>query len=89
MSKARNLASLFTASTDMSTDAEVTAAIGSHAVAVDPHGDRAYADSLIPSQTGNTGKYLTTNGTAVSWGTVTAGLDDKTAITYTFLGGLS
>jgi hypothetical protein len=26
----------------------------------------------IPSQTGNTGKYLTTNGTAVSWATVTA-----------------
>jgi len=26
----------------------------------------------IPSQTGNSGKYLTTNGTAVSWATVTA-----------------
>lgn len=26
----------------------------------------------IPTQTGNSGKYLTTNGTTVSWGTVTA-----------------
>jgi hypothetical protein len=26
----------------------------------------------IPTQTGNSGKYLTTNGTAVSWGTITA-----------------
>jgi len=24
----------------------------------------------IPSQTGNTGKFLTTNGSAASWGTV-------------------
>lgn len=28
-------------------------------------------NSLIPSQTSNSGKYLTTNGTAVSWGTIT------------------
>jgi len=27
-------------------------------------------DNLIPSQTGNAGKYLTTNGTALSWATV-------------------
>ena len=27
---------------------------------------------IIPTQTGQSGKYLTTNGTAVSWGTVTA-----------------
>jgi hypothetical protein len=30
--------------------------------------------NLIPSQTGNSGKYLTTNGTALSWGSVTGGL---------------
>jgi len=30
-----------------------------------------YVDS-IPSQTGNSGKYLTTNGTSASWGTVDA-----------------
>ena len=27
---------------------------------------------VVPSQTGNSGKYLTTNGTASSWGTVPA-----------------
>ena len=30
----------------------------------------AYA-SAIPSQTGNSGKYLTTNGSAASWATIT------------------
>jgi hypothetical protein len=30
-------------------------------------------NALIPSQTGNSGKYLTTNGTTTSWGTVTGG----------------
>ena len=28
--------------------------------------------SLLPSQTGNAGKYLTTNGTAASWGIINA-----------------
>ena len=28
------------------------------------------ADVQIPSQTGNTGKYLTTDGTSLSWGTI-------------------
>jgi hypothetical protein len=27
-------------------------------------------DTLVPNQSGNSGKYLTTNGTAVSWGTL-------------------
>jgi len=27
-------------------------------------------DAVIPSQTGNNGKYLTTNGSALSWGTI-------------------
>lgn len=31
------------------------------------------AKAVYPSQTGNSGKYLTTNGSATSWGTVTAG----------------
>ena len=35
----------------------------------------ASADVQIPSQTSNNGKYLTTNGTTLSWGTVTAGAD--------------
>lgn len=30
----------------------------------------------LPSQTGNSGKYLTTNGTAASWGTLSAGSGD-------------
>jgi len=31
-------------------------------------------NNLIPSQTGNSGKYLTTNGTALSWGTIAGSL---------------
>ena len=31
-------------------------------------------DNLIPSQTGNSGKFLTTNGTATSWASVAGGL---------------
>jgi hypothetical protein len=31
-------------------------------------------DTLIPSQTGNSGKFLTTNGTATSWASVAGGL---------------
>ena len=32
------------------------------------------SELVVPSQTGNFGKYLTTNGTATSWGTVSTGL---------------
>jgi hypothetical protein len=42
--------------------------------------------ALIPSQTSNSGKYLTTNGTALSWGTVSSGTDGATVIAYSFLG---
>lgn len=31
---------------------------------------KTYVDSIIPSQSGNNGKYLTTNGTIASWGNV-------------------
>ena len=41
----------------------------------------------IPSQTGNSGKYLTTNGTAVSWGTVSSGIATVSADTTPALGG--
>ena len=34
----------------------------------------------LPSQTGNNGKYLTTNGTATSWGTVSTGLTVGTTV---------
>ncbi len=39
-------------------------------------------NSILPSQTGNSGKFLTTNGTVTSWGTVATGLTiGTTAIT--------
>lgn len=34
---------------------------------------QAQIDTLIPSQTGNAGKFLTTNGTSTSWATVAGG----------------
>jgi hypothetical protein len=37
-------------------------------------------DALAPSQTSNSGKYLTTNGTTVSWATVTSGVNALSAI---------
>ena len=40
--------------------------------------------SAIPSQTGNTGKYLTTNGSATSWATVDA-LPSQTGNTGKYL----
>lgn len=41
--------------------------------------------STLPSQTGNSGKYLTTNGTAASWATINAtpAFDDLTDVTIT------
>jgi hypothetical protein len=37
-------------------------------------------DILIPSQTGNSGKYLTTNGTTTSWATVSSGSGTVTSV---------
>lgn len=34
---------------------------------------KTYADGVVPSQTGNSGKFLTTNGTNSSWGTASVG----------------
>lgn len=34
------------------------------------------ADDVLPTQTGNSGKYLTTNGSTASWATVSAGSGD-------------
>jgi hypothetical protein len=42
---------------------------------------------VLPSQTGNNGKYLTTNGTAASWGTISAG--GMTLLSTTTLSGSS
>ena len=38
----------------------------------------------LPSQTGNAGKYLTTNGTAASWATVT--IDDAFSVSFMLMG---
>ena len=44
---------------------------------------------VVPSQTGNTGKYLTTDGTTSSWGTIQAGsqvkIEGGAAVTYDFV----
>jgi len=44
-------------------------------------------DGLAPSQTGNSGKYLTTNGTTTSWATV-SGSGTVTSVAQTFTGGI-
>ncbi len=46
-------------------------------------------DGLAPSQTSNSGKYLTTNGTTTSWGTVTVTrtTNTQTGTTYTSVSG--
>ena len=38
---------------------------------------------VVPSQTGNSGKYLTTNGTSSSWGTITT---DPTPTVFLLMG---
>lgn len=42
---------------------------------------------VLPSQTGNSGKFLTTNGTAASWATVTPSGSSAAAFTATIAGG--
>ena len=59
MSRIRDIANLFSGSTDAATDAEVVAAIGSHTSASDPHGDRAAATSAISTHASvSNGHYL-------------------------------
>jgi hypothetical protein len=41
------------------------------------------ANSILPSQTSNSGKYLTTNGTDTSWGTVTSNPGTVTSVSGT------
>jgi hypothetical protein len=47
-------------------------------------------NALIPSQTGNSGKFLTTNGTSTSWATVGGGggSGTVTSVAQTFTGGI-
>jgi hypothetical protein len=44
-------------------------------------------NTLIPSQTGNSGKFLTTNGTNTSWATV-SGSGTVTSVAQSFTGGI-
>jgi len=44
-------------------------------------------DALAPSQTGNSGKYLTTNGSTTSWATV-SGTGTVTSVAQSFTGGI-
>ena len=77
MSKPRELSKVFTTSTELATDTEMVAMVTSasaHAMSA----AMAYTDSEIssfealPSQSGNNGKYLTTNGSTTSWAAVDA-----------------
>jgi hypothetical protein len=43
----------------------------------------AAANAVLPSQTGNTGRYLTTNGTDTSWGVVTSNPGTVTSVNLT------
>jgi hypothetical protein len=48
-----------------------------------------YTSASLPTQTGQAGNYLTTDGTTPSWGTITAGsqvkIDSGTGATYTYI----
>jgi hypothetical protein len=46
-------------------------------------------DGLLPTQTGNSGKYLTTNGTSSSWATISAMTNPMTTQGDTIYGGAS
>jgi len=51
MSRIRDIANLFSGSTDAATDAEVSSAVSTHNAATDPHGDRADAATLYATKT--------------------------------------
>lgn len=56
--------------------------IGTNVLAPDGNGSALTGIDSLPSQSGNTGKFLTTNGSAASWGTVApAGLTLLSTVT--------
>ena len=67
MTRARDVANVLTAANVLSTDVEAAALI----------------IATVPLQTGNTGKYLSTNGTTASWESVTT---DPTPTTFLLMG---
>ena len=96
MSKARNISNLFSASTDVSTDAEVASAISTHSSAADPH--TVYAPKSGPSFTGTVLINTTSSGYPklqvnnntdplnLSWDGATAAFRDQRTMT-TGVGG--
>lgn len=56
-----------------------------------PHfaGDGASLTGIIPTQTGNNGKFLTTNGSALSWGTVTSNPGTVTSVSVVSANGFA
>lgn len=86
MTRARDVANVLSTATSLATDTETAAAISSHnSATTSVHGitdtsvlaTQTYANnaasSVIPSQSGNNGKYLTTDGSIVSWAAVSGG----------------
>ena len=49
----------------------------------------AAINALLPSQTSNAGKYLTTNGTTTSWATVSSGAGTVTTVSVVSANGLA
>ena len=45
------------------------------------------AGAAVPSQTGQSGKYLTTDGTTASWGALTSGLTKAQSVGYNLVFG--
>lgn len=58
-------------STDLSGKVSTSTTVNGHALSSNV---TVSADDVLPTQTGNSGKYLTTNGSTASWGTVSAGM---------------
>ena len=84
MSRIRDIANLFSGSTDAATDAEVVAAIGSHASASDPHGDRAAATSAISTHAALTATHGISGAIVGTTDTQTLSNKDLTAGTNSF-----